>query len=187
MGMQDLQNLINEMTKWKKEIENMHVDLQSKQIQIKMREDGTEMLQEKRELLDEQKKQKEEENEDLEKQSKAKEEAAKKRHIAKLQRDKNPEVKDLNAKEEEQTEANEDFRNKFRNETEKTSKLLDELIQIKENLRLTKILKEETIKKNAEEEKEIKDLTVVINDKQAVVTKLVQKVDYATKQSFLNE
>ena len=94
------------------------------------------MLQEKRELLDEQKKQKEEENEDLDKQWRAKEEAAKKRLIAKLQRDKNPEVKELIAKEEEQTEANEDFRNKFRVETEKTTTLLDELIQLKENMRM---------------------------------------------------
>ena len=53
MGKQDLQDLIKEMTKWKKEIEEMHVSLGSLQIQIKMREDGTEMLQEKRELLDE--------------------------------------------------------------------------------------------------------------------------------------
>ena len=100
-GKEDLQALITEMEKWKKEIEEMHVTLGSLQIQIKMREDGTEMLQEKRELLDEQKKQKEEENEDLDKQWRAKEEAAKKRLIAKLQRDKNPEVKELIAKEEE--------------------------------------------------------------------------------------
>ena len=127
-GKEDLQALITEMENWKKEIEEMHVTLGSLQIQIKMREDGTEMLQEKKELLDEQKKQKEEENEDLDKQCRAKEEAAKKRLIAKLQRDKNPEVKELIAKEEEQTEANEDFRNKFRVETDKTTTLLDELI-----------------------------------------------------------
>jgi len=98
------------------------------QIQIKMKEEGTEMLSNKREVLDEQKKLREDENEELEKTCKAKEEAAKKRLIAKLQRDKNPEVKDLIAKEESQNEANEDFKNKFRMETEKTNTLLDELI-----------------------------------------------------------
>ena len=69
---------------------------------------------------------------------KAKEEANLKRLLAKLQRDKNPEIKDLIAKEESQMEINEDFSNKFREEREKHDTLLDELVQLRENLKLTK-------------------------------------------------
>ena len=45
--------------------------------------------------------------------------------MAKLQRDRNPEIKDLIQKEENQQELNEDFNNKFREETEKHDELLD--------------------------------------------------------------
>jgi len=57
--------------------------------------------------------------------------------LAKLQRDKNPEIKDLIAKEEAQQEANEDLNNKFREEYEKNNYLLDELTSLKETLKLT--------------------------------------------------
>lgn len=52
-------------------------------------------MNDKKESLDSQKKTMDESNEDLEKQMKAKEEANQKRLIAKLQRDKNPAIKDL--------------------------------------------------------------------------------------------
>ena len=58
------------------------------------------MLQ--KEKLDDAKKRTDEANEELEKQLRAKEEANHKRLLAKLQRDKNPEIKDLIAKEEAQ-------------------------------------------------------------------------------------
>jgi len=57
--------------------------------------------------------------------------------LAKLQRDKNPEIKDLIAKEEAQQELNEDLNNKFREEYEKNNYLLDELTSLKETLKLT--------------------------------------------------
>jgi|TARA_B110000285_G_scaffold214589_1_gene260116 hypothetical protein len=44
----------------------------------------------------------------------------------------------LIAKEEAQNDVNEDFSNKFRVEKEKHDTLLDELVQLKENLKLTK-------------------------------------------------
>ena len=51
-------------------------------------------------MLDDEKKRIDESNEDLERQLKAKEEANLKRLLAKLQKDKNPEIKELIAKEE---------------------------------------------------------------------------------------
>jgi uncharacterized protein involved in exopolysaccharide biosynthesis len=60
--------------------------------------------------------------------------------LAKLQRDKNPEIKDLIAKEEAQSDVNEDFASKFRVEKEKHDTLLDELVQLRENLKLTKAI-----------------------------------------------
>lgn len=61
-----------------------------------------------------------------------------KRLIAKIQRDKTPAIKDLMLKEEQQMEANDDFRIKTANESEKHVQLLDDLINLKENLKLTK-------------------------------------------------
>lgn len=102
MAMAELQALINEGNKYKEEIEVMHVKHEHLNIKIKEMADGTEYLQEKKEVLDAEKKETDERNEDLEKQLRAKEEANLKRLLAKLQRDKNPEIKDLIAKEESQ-------------------------------------------------------------------------------------
>lgn len=78
----------------------MHVKLAFLGIQVSMLEDATNFLTEKKELLDEQKKRQDETNEDLAKQLTAKEEANQKRLIAKLARDKNPKVKELQQAEE---------------------------------------------------------------------------------------
>lgn len=80
----------------------MHVEHTFLNIKIKELDDACEYLQQTKENLDEQKKATDEANEELEKQNKAKEEANKKRLIAKLQRDRNPEIKDLIQKEETQ-------------------------------------------------------------------------------------
>ena len=104
------------------------MSLQHKSIEIHELEQATEYLQTKKEEIDEQKKGTEETNEDLEKQLKAKEEANLKRLLAKIQRDKNPDIKDLIAKEEAQTESNEDFSNKFREEKEKLDTLIDDTV-----------------------------------------------------------
>lgn len=50
------------------------------------------------------------------------------------------------AHEENQIEANEDFSTKMRAEIEKHDQLLDELIQLRENFKLTKAKEVETIK-----------------------------------------
>lgn len=124
----------------------MHVSLQFLQVKIKGMEDNTDFLTDQKERFDDEKKLTDEQNEDLERQLKAKEEANQKRLIAKLTRDKNPDIKELIAKEEEQMQANEDFANKVRTENEKTNSLLDELIQLKENMKLSKQAFDETTK-----------------------------------------
>ena len=71
--------------------------------------------------------------------------------LAKLQRDKNPEIKDLIAKEEAQQELNEDLNNKFREEFEKHNHLLDELTALKETLKLAQDKFKETEAKISEQ------------------------------------
>ena len=167
VGMQELQGLIDQENKYKQEIEEMHVKLAFLAIQVTMLEDGTNMLTEKKELLDEQKKRQDEANEELAKQLTAKEEANQKRLIAKLARDKNPKVKELQQAEEDQTQANEEFNHKFRTEFEKHNSLLNELLQVRENLRLTKEKFEETTKLTEAEQVELNELQLLINKKQA--------------------
>ena len=96
---------------------------------------------------------------------KAKEEANLKRLIAKIQRDKNPDIKDLIAKEEAQRESNEDFSNKFREEKEKLDTLIDDTVQLVETLRLLKenfAVTEANIK---EQTKELGELKTTIDEK----------------------
>lgn len=179
MNMAELQSLINEANKYIAEIEEMHVSLQHLSIQIKELEDGTDFLQEQKDTLDDAKKATDEANEDLEKQLKAKEEANQKRLIAKLQRDKNPEIKDLIAKEESQQETNEDFSNKFREEREKLDQLLDEKIQLSETLNLTKSKFDTTKKQVGIQDEELKTLKETIDKKQADVNGKLKAVEAA--------
>lgn len=90
--------MIKEANDYLAEIELNHVQLQFLSIKIKEYEEATEYLLLQKEKLDDAKKRTDETNEELEKQLKAKEEANYKRLLAKLQRDKNPEIKDLIAK-----------------------------------------------------------------------------------------
>lgn len=83
-------------------------------------EEYTEYLFTQKDFLEDEKKRVDEQNEDLEKQVKAKEETNLKRLIAKIQRDKNPDIKELILREEDQLAENDDFLNKLRSEVEKT-------------------------------------------------------------------
>ena len=67
-------------------------------------------------------------NEDMEKQLKAKVETNAKRMIANINRNKNPEVKDLEANQSTQIEHNEEFSSKYGMERAKHDELKDELI-----------------------------------------------------------
>ena len=151
--MAELQGLITQAKEYADEIEVMHVEHTYLNIKIKELDDACEYLQETKEKLDEQKKATDEANEDLEKQLKAKEEANQKRLIAKLQRDRNPEIKELIQKEEAQQELNEDFNNKFREEKEKHDELLDQLVELRETLkRRTELMQETKLKIEAQDE-----------------------------------
>lgn len=107
--MGELQKLINEADKYIKEIEDMHQELAFLQVQIKGMGEYTEYLLGQKDYLEDEKKRVDEQNEDLEKQVRAKEEANLKRLIAKIQRDKNPDIKELILKEEDQIAENDDF------------------------------------------------------------------------------
>lgn len=185
--MKELQDFITEENTYRENIENMHVELQFLNIRIKELDDGVEYLQGKKEDLDEAKKATDEQNEDLEKQLKAKEEANQKRLIAKLQRDKNPDIKDLIVKEETQQELNDDFGNKCREETDKHSELLDKLIEIREELRLKKLLFEETKFSNDQTDAQLAELKTVNDTKQADVNARVKRVEEARKTNLFEE
>lgn len=136
MAMAELQKQISEAKKYTEEIEEMHHDLGFLQVRIKGMEEYTEYLFTQKDYLEDEKKRVDEQNEDLEKQVKAKEEANLKRLIAKIQRDKNPDIKELILREEDQLAENDDFLNKLRSEIEKTDQFLEEIINRRENKRL---------------------------------------------------
>jgi len=84
----------------REEIFNAGVDLEMKQIKVKELEDITEYLSQKKDELTEAKRLAEIKNEELKKEALSREDMAVKRLQAKLQRDKNIEVKELIAQEE---------------------------------------------------------------------------------------
>ena len=145
-GMGDLQQLIVEAQTYTDDIELMHQELAFLQVKIKGQEEYTEYLFGKKDYLDDEKKRVDEQNDDLDRQVKAKEEANQKRLIAKIQRDKNPDIKELILREEDQLAENDDFGNKLRSEIEKTNQFLEEIITRRENKRLQEAQLEETNK-----------------------------------------
>lgn len=135
-GMGELQGLIKEANDINEQIEKKHVELEHFQVTIKGYEAFTEYLLEKKERYDEDKKHTDETNEDLDRQVRTKEETAQKRIISKLQKDRNPEIKELVLKEEDQQTANEDFAAKHRTEVDKTNTLIEERLKLEEDKRL---------------------------------------------------
>jgi len=87
--------------------------------------------------------------------------------IANINRNKNPEVKELEAAQSTQLEHNEEFGQKFQAERQKHDELKNELIQLKETLKRRKELQEETkvgLEVQAEQLKEITDKNKVKQD-----------------------
>lgn len=84
----------------------------------------TNFLLDQKDKLDDMKKATDEANDDLAKQVRIREETAQKRIINKLNKDRNPEIKDLMLREDDQKNANEDFSAKHRNEKDKTDQLI---------------------------------------------------------------
>ena len=187
MGMTELQTKIKEAQTYLAEIEVFHVQLQHKSILIKELETATDYLQMTKEELDDQKKQTDEANEDLEKTLKGKEEANLKRLLAKITRDKNPDIKDLIQKEEAQMESNEDFSNKFREEKEKLDLLIDETVQLIETLRLAKEKFEITNEQIKVQTEELDKLKTLIDERQTNVNAKLKSVEEARKLNLFEE
>lgn len=154
---------------------------------VKDLETATEYLQDKKEELDDQKKVTDDTNEDLEKQLKGKEEANQKRLLAKIGRDKNPDIKELEQKIEVQSESNEDFSNKFREEKDKLDQLTDETVQLTETLRLTIEKCKITQMVADDQEKELNSMKNEIDAKQSEVNKEFKSVEDARKLNLYEE
>ena len=127
----------------------MTCELQYQTLLITELENANEMLLDKKEQLDKDKKMTAETNEDLERNLNAKEEANLRRLLNKLQRDKNPHIKELIAKVEEKKTNTEEFSAKLRDETEKHDGLKDALVEIMERLKV-KTAEFEEIKEKVE-------------------------------------
>eukprot|EP00347_Sterkiella_histriomuscorum_P012977 403366488 len=133
----ELQKSMKEAIDLREQIDDANVQLELLQIQVKELEDATEMLNDKKEELIEQKKAADLKNEELKKEHAAKEEIAAKRLQAKLNRDKNADVKELIAQEETATQHNQELQVKLEEEKKKYEGLLDEKLEIDERLELT--------------------------------------------------
>ena len=126
-------------------------------------------------------------NEDNEKQLRAKEEANQKRLLAKLQRDKNPEIKELIQREDAQAESNEDFNNKYLKEREKMDQLLDENVQLKEKLKLTTEKFEITKENIKKQEEDLRQLRETIDKKQSEVNGKLKVVEEGRRVNLFEE
>lgn len=112
----DLQKYLSEARDLIVLIEESWIRYELLQIQVKELEDATETLTDKKEELQEVKKQAEIRNDDLKKELDAKQQAAENRLKAKINRDKNAEVKELIAQEETAKQHNEELQQKLKEE-----------------------------------------------------------------------
>lgn len=185
---QVMQELIAQEQKFKEEIEKGHVDLQYKQAQIQFHEEVAEILQKQKEDLQRQMKGTAEQNEQMEAQNKAKEEANQKRLIAKLLKDKNPHMKELIQKVEDNANNNEEFQKKLFEETEKHDNLLDELTNRKESYKLAREKDEEIRQILDIQEKELEDRGLENTANEETVKEKLKKVEQMRKDNiFMDE
>lgn len=119
-------------------IDNAGIKLDLLQISVKELEDVTEYLNSKKDELLEARRAAEIKNDELKKEQAAKEDIAAKRLQAKLNRDKNVEVKELIAQEETAVQHNQELLAKLDEEKKKYEGLLDEKLDIDENLEIAK-------------------------------------------------
>ena len=132
----EMVKLISDAEEHKLGIEKGHVELQLLEVRVEELDVGTDLLAKQKENLDADKKSKMLAIEEMSRQQLAKEETNQKRIQAKLQKDKNPHMKELLQRVEDISESNEEFQKKLREEGEKYDALKDELISRKETLRL---------------------------------------------------
>lgn len=138
-GLADYQTGLAEEAKLRDEIFNAGVDLEMKQIKVKELEDITEYLSQKKDELSEAKRLAEIKHEELKKEALSREDMAIKRLQAKLQRDKNIEVKELIAQEETAKTHNHELAIKLDDEKKKHETLLEEKLELDEKMLQTNI------------------------------------------------
>lgn len=154
---------------------------------MKELEDATEYLNNKKEELIEAKKIAEVKNEELRKELAAKEEIAAKRLQAKLNRDKNVEVKELIAQEETAIQHNQELIGKLEEEKKKYEGLLDEKLEIDEKLLQATRDLEDTKAKLAAQEVFIGELRAKIDAQAKITEDLNAKTEEEKKVNKVEE
>ena len=147
----------------------------------------TEYLNGKKDELQEQKKMAEIKNEELRKELAAREDMAAKRLQAKLNRDKNVEVKELIAQEETAAQHNQELLIKLDEEKKKFESLLDEKMDIDEKLRLATKAYEETKEKLAAQQEVIDKLKAQIEGQSKITEDLTARVEEEKKINKLED
>ena len=183
----ELQKSLAEGADLRNTIEIASIKLDMLQIQVKEFEDVTEYLNGKKDELLEAKKAAEIKNEELKKELAAKEEIAAKRLQAKLNRDKNVEVKELIAQEETAVAHNNELFAKLEEEKKKYEGLLDEKLEVDERLLLATKAFEETKVKLHDQEEVITKLRAQIEAQQKVTEELAAKVEEEKKVNKIEE
>jgi hypothetical protein len=128
------------------------------QLEVKELEETTLMLNEKRERLQEERKEADLRNEELKKDLEAKEQLDNKKLEAKLNRDKNADVKERIAKQEQSANDILEFGEKVEEEKRKFDDLKRERLDLQERLKLAQASIEEHKEMIADQDKELEDL-----------------------------
>jgi len=183
----ELQSSLKEAIDLRQQIEDANVKLELLQIQVKELEDATEFLNDKKEELVEAKKAADVKNEDLRKELAAKEEIAAKRLQAKLNRDKNVEVKELIAQEETATQHNAELQAKLEEEKKKYETLLDEKLDIDEKLAVAQKSLDFYKAKLDRQHHKLDKLKAKIDEQQKVADGLAADVDHERQTNKIEE
>ena len=125
--------------------------------------------------------------EEMARQQLAKDETNQKRIQAKLQKDKNPHMKELLQRVDDISESNEEFQKKLREESEKYDALKDELISRKETLRLACEKNTETEDRLSVQAEELNGMRNDIKTKQVGVDEQVTSVEDMRKTNLFEE
>lgn len=150
-------------------------------LEVKELEDITLMLNEKRDTLQEERKEADTRNDELKRDLEAKEQLDNKKLEARLNRDKNADVKERIAKQEQSAADIEEFQGKVEEEKRKFDELKKERLDLEEKLKLTIANLEEHKKKIEDQGKQLEDLRAQIDTKKASVATLENSIVEETK------
>mmetsp|Transcript_35258 Transcript_35258/g.34263 ORF Transcript_35258/g.34263 Transcript_35258/m.34263 type:complete len:294 (+) Transcript_35258:767-1648(+) len=181
LGRAEYQESLKKEMDLRKQIEEANVTLQLLNIQVKELEDATDYYNEKKDEAQEDKKIADMKNEELRKEMATKEEIAAKRLQAKLNRDKNADVKELIAQEETVMQHNVELAGQLAEEIKKFDTLQDEKLDIEEQLRLANLDYENKKKKIEDQEAAIKSIKDDIGQQTIIVDGLNVQVEEEKK------